>query len=131
MTNEIKEILDFLSSENYYIQDIDCKFKRLYLDEVNKLLDYITNLQEKIDQYENPDDMGLFYMWLDTKAKDKIKKLQEENEKLLKKSYSDDVRITKATEYINDRVEDINNGGNESEYRSIVYINKILQGEDK
>lgn len=47
MNNEIKEILEFLSNENYYIQDIDCKFKRLYLDEVKTLLDYITNLEEE------------------------------------------------------------------------------------
>lgn len=38
--------------------------------------DKITNLQQKIDQYENPDDYTLFYMWLDEKAKDKIKELQ-------------------------------------------------------
>ncbi len=52
MNNEIKEILEFLSNENYYIQDIDCKFKRLYLDEVKTLLDYITNLQEEKDKYK-------------------------------------------------------------------------------
>ena len=32
--------------------------------------------------YENPDDMTLFYMWLDEKAKDKIKQLQEERKTL-------------------------------------------------
>ena len=48
----------------------------------NTILDYITNLQEKVNQYENPDDMTLFYMWLDEKAKDKMKQLQKENERL-------------------------------------------------
>lgn len=50
--------------------------------QASKLLDYITNLQEKVDQYENPKDYTLFYMWLDEKAKDKMKELQQENERL-------------------------------------------------
>ena len=37
----------------------------------------IRDLQEKINTYENPEDMTLFYMWLDTKAKDKMKDLQQ------------------------------------------------------
>lgn len=49
---------------------------------VDHIIDYITNLQEKVNQYENPDDLTLFYMWLDVKAKDKMKQLQEENERL-------------------------------------------------
>lgn len=53
-----------------------------YNDTTDKILDYITNLQQKTEQYENPDDMTLFYMWLDEKAKDKMKQLQEENERL-------------------------------------------------
>lgn len=66
----------------------------------------LTNLQQKIEQYENPDDMTLFYMWLDTKAKDKIKELQEENKRLFKekldiqKDFTN--RIYKAIEYIKD-----------------------------
>ena len=47
-------------------------------EKVFKFKDYITNLQQKVEQYENPDDMTLFYMWLDEKAKDKMKQLQEE-----------------------------------------------------
>lgn len=50
----------------------------------NVVLDYITNLQEKVNQYENPDDMTLMFMWCDEKAKDKIKQLQEENERYKK-----------------------------------------------
>ena len=68
MTNEIKEILEDLETE--------------YPSLTRKLRDYITNLQEKVEQYENPDDMTLFYMWLDEKAKDKMKQLQEENKRL-------------------------------------------------
>lgn len=70
MKDEIKEILFLLHND------------RLTDSGKRKLVDYITNLQEKVNQYENPDDMTLFYMWLDEKAKDKIKQLQEENERL-------------------------------------------------
>lgn len=39
-------------------------------------------LKEKINQYENPDDLTLFYMWLDEKAKDKMKQLKERTQYL-------------------------------------------------
>ena len=73
MNNEIKEILARLSR---YVITPDVRH------DFDDLLDYITNLQEKVEQYEDPDDLTLFYMWLDEKAKDKMKKLQEENERL-------------------------------------------------
>ena len=47
-----------------------------------------------------------------------ITNLQEENEKLLKKSYSDDVRITKAIEYIEDNI----CGGSISNARNLLNI---------
>lgn len=75
MNNDIKEILDNLQYGGF------C-WKRIYDEEIKKILDYITNLQQKVEQYENPDDLTLFYMWLDEKAKDKMKALQEENERL-------------------------------------------------
>lgn len=40
-------------------------------------------------------------------------------------------RINKAIEYIEHRQEDINNGGNEHEYKSNEFIMNILKGEDK
>ena len=106
MNDEIKEILSF---------DVNADYKRLSIDEITILKDYITNLQEKINQYENPDDLTLFYMWLDEKAKDKMKELQttvnnckeenegykQEREKLfgtiheLQKSYEKLERMTK------------------------------------
>ena len=52
------------------------------LKQINLLLSYIEQLEKKIDQYENPDDLTLFYMWLDTKAKDKIKQLEKRNKEL-------------------------------------------------
>lgn len=68
-------------------------------------------LKDKINQYENPDDLTLFYMWLDEKTKDKIKELEEENKRLKEEymllsnasdEYEDKLqdRINKAIEYI-------------------------------
>lgn len=49
MSDEIKEILDNLKNENNY--QVDCNdgsaFKELFANEINLLLDYITNLQEE------------------------------------------------------------------------------------
>lgn len=42
----------------------------------------IKELQQKVQQYENPDDLTLFYMWLDAKAKDKMKELETINTSL-------------------------------------------------
>lgn len=42
----------------------------------------VENLQHKVDEYENPDDMTLFYMWLDTKAKDKLKAWETNKEEV-------------------------------------------------
>lgn len=74
MKDEIKEHM-----QNCVDREESCL---LNSDNTKLLLDYITNLQEKVNQYENPDDLTLFYMWLDVKAKDKMKQLQEENERL-------------------------------------------------
>jgi len=46
-------------------------------DTVKNFVSYIEQLEKKVDQYENPDDLTLFYMWLDTKAKDKMKQLEK------------------------------------------------------
>ena len=47
----------------------------------------IRDLQEKINTYENPEDLTLFYMWIDNKAKDKLKQyksvIDEVNEEII------------------------------------------------
>ena len=40
-----------------------------------ELLEEIERLNKKIEQYENPEDMTLMFMWCDEKAKDEIKRL--------------------------------------------------------
>lgn len=77
MNNEIKEIKT-IGQLLYYVET-EAKAK--------ELIDYITNLQNEnerfrmqLNTYENPDDLTLFYMWLDEKAKDKMKELQQKYE---------------------------------------------------
>lgn len=79
MNNEVKEIIDMFTKykDDWYSFEYKLKPKQCVA-----VLDYITNIEQKVEQYENPDDMTLFYMWLDAKAKDKMKQIQEENERL-------------------------------------------------
>lgn len=54
----------------------------VYFGDYKKLQTENQQLKEKINQYENPDDLTLFYMWLDEKAKDKMKQLQSTLEEI-------------------------------------------------
>lgn len=114
MDDELKEILEEVNTiiDNTYYNEEYSYFK---VSHISELIDYITNLQQKVEQYENPDDLTLFYMWIDEKAKDKMKELQQENERLkdeletmtftakVKQEAIDALikRIDKAIEYIN------------------------------
>lgn len=80
MKDGIKEILENLKNKSFGEYELEYVDDVISRKDIKLLLDYITNLQEKVNQYENPDDLTLFYMWLDVKAKDKIKQLQQENE---------------------------------------------------
>lgn len=94
MNNEsIKEILEDVKRHLDYVDATkQCSIRD---NEMRIMYDYITNLQtiekeysavlsenaeleQKINQYENPDDLTLFYMWSDGKVKNKMKQLQEE-----------------------------------------------------
>lgn len=106
-------------------------------EEMDNLWNYITNLQEKVKQYEEPNDMTLFYMWLDEKAKDKMKQLEKENQRLKENNQNMQVemarsweRIDKAIEFINKLQEndDIEIWREDGYYAYILYI---LRGEDK
>ena len=46
-------------------------------DYIEKLEEENKQLKEKINTYENPEDMTLMFMWCDEKAKYKIKQLKE------------------------------------------------------
>ena len=50
MTNEIKEILDYLKDKKAYAINEFGAHKELTPEENNKLVHYITNLQQRIDK---------------------------------------------------------------------------------
>lgn len=55
----------------------------------------IEKLNKKIEQYENPEDMTLMFMWCDEKAKDEIKRLNNiinGMEKFFKYAYDNEVK---------------------------------------
>jgi phage shock protein A len=70
MKDEIKEILEFKENADY---------KKLSVDEIKILEDYITNLQEDLD-YQRQAEID--YNKKHTKLMRKYKKLQQENERL-------------------------------------------------
>ena len=74
----------------------------------------IARLNERINDYENPDDMTLMFMWCDEKAKDKIKDLQ--------------TKIDKAIELAKIRIESCNAGLSNAE-TSIVSKHSLLRLE--
>ena len=77
---EIEELLNMLKKcaredkATLKLNEIACK----------TILSYIEQLENKVDQYENPDDLTLFYMWINEKAKDKMKQLENNRDKALK-----------------------------------------------
>lgn len=82
------------------VEDLKIANDNLY--SANKMLEKeIERLNKKIEQYENPEDMTLMFMWCDEKAKDEIKRLNNiinkgieainvyQNEKTLSVGYQD------------------------------------------
>lgn len=174
MNNEIKEIISMSADEDIEIKYMNEKGAYVYKNiDIYELLDYITNLQtieqqysailsenaelenkitnlqEKVDQYENPDDMTLFYMWLDEKAKDKMKQLQEDKkdlregwqqevydkDEILHNWYVAQGKIEKAIEYIKEnKIEGFDEDGYSDAYYDYIYVRdllNILEGVDK
>ena len=101
----IKEVCSCLAILNQLqeegIVNIDLKTTRATIN-VDKTTEYLENqnveLQQRLKNYEDPEDLALMFMYCDEKAKDKIKDLQN--------------RINKAIEYIKqcEEYEDCYNG---------------------
>ena len=118
------------------LKDIEEKFK-IQID-VDIIQDYywqvleekdkeIERLNKKIEQYENPEDMTLMFMWCDEKAKDEIKRLNNiinEIEKELNKDFNTYMTGNRQNGKI------YKAGANN--YRMHIYLRfKKLKGEDK
>lgn len=140
MNEEIKEILDRLKDEDDYIEEYGFRYKRIALDDVWYLLDYITNLQQDLDKANDIIEKDRQFnkgRLLD------IAKLKEENEELnrmceiySKSLYNAELtdyksRTDKAIEEIK-RVLDIwENKPNEIATLDLEYLLNILQGSDE
>ena len=82
-------------------------------------------LKEKINTYENPEDLTLMFMYCNEKAKDKIKELQATNESLtsLVNSCQKEIRQLKAE---NHRLEYNEKILLKREETAINYINQVI-----
>lgn len=74
------------------------------------------HLRTQVNAYENPNDLTLFYMWLDEKAKDKIKQLEN-----IRKE---------AIEFINEWLFEAGGNGADMDYDTIVDLLNILNKGD-
>lgn len=79
MSNEIKEILDYLKNNTFIPDETKRKYKILHRDEVKKLLDYITNLQQRIEYLERSNNRREENI---TSLQDECTELEQENERL-------------------------------------------------
>lgn len=97
----INKYIDELE-ENYKLSELWCKSQQ-----ENK------QLKDKINTYENPEDLTLMFMYCDEKAKDKIKGLKEV--------------IDEAREYVNNHIHQETFTG----YMDSYELKKLLQILDK
>lgn len=82
MNDEIKEILDWLKDEDIYVEDYGFQYKRISLKEIKQLLDYITNLQQELQ--EANDSVEWWSNRFKAVERDN-RELTQENEELKKK----------------------------------------------
>ena len=85
-----KEIYEELANGFLHHSMVDAMYFKIkdLQQKVEQLEKENEQLRTQVNTYENPDDLTLFYMWLDEKAKDKIKQLEnirKEAIELLKK----------------------------------------------
>ena len=109
------------------------------LEKANK---EIERLNKKIEQYENPEDMTLMFMWCDEKAKDEIKRLNNIIENITTMTVNGDrtqikntaqYKIDKAIEYIESYINQFNGVYPiaDMRYLDLHKLLDILKGEDK
>lgn len=108
MSETLKDLLEYLQNKidsgehkifyndlGWDIKTIDC------INAINEQQEEIERLNKKIEQYENPEDMTLMFMWCDEKAKDEIKRLnniiKEVREYITYWHYRNDFRINSFT----------------------------------
>ena len=81
-------------------------------DKIHEQYIEIQELNKKIEQYENPEDMTLMFMWCDEKAKDEIKRLNNIINELEKDMNRDDLSYVE-TQYVLDKIKELKGENNE------------------
>lgn len=127
MTNEIKEIIEYLKDKNIYIEEHDYCYKRLSLEECNTISNYITNLQEEIKEWEYIQDIQnkreYRKRYLEERRKEDPTLLYPDYDEIYKRFFEQRDRIDKALKFI--KLHDLYHPTNE-----FILIN-ILQGNNK
>ena len=86
-------------------------------------------LNELCNKYENPDDLTLFYMWIDEKAKDKMKELEIKYDKALTDLVQESHKRMELEERINRAIAYIEAGKcyeNKEIEKAVKYIQDML-----
>ena len=104
MNDEAKEIIEYLKDEHIYVEDFGYSYKRLSLDENKVLLDYITNLQEEIKEWEYIQDIQdqreYHKKYLEERRKEQPNLLYPDYDEIYKRFFELRDRINKAVGYI-------------------------------
>lgn len=102
--------------------------KELY-KEIEQLQKENKQLKEKLNKYENPDDMTLMYMWCDEKVKDENKQLQDQLNQALKDYGKELQKNSKAIEFIDDWLFNVAGNGAEMSCKDVIKIKEKLNGD--
>lgn len=73
-----------MNKEEIKNEFINCIESSLTLNLAISVLEDREELKAKVEQYENPKDLTLMYMYCDEKAKDKIKELEKDIKNLVR-----------------------------------------------
>lgn len=113
--------------------------QKLKADDVIILQKYIENLEkenqklkDRLNTYENPEDLTLMFMYCDEKAKDKIKCLEQENQQLKEHLHQKEDIIDKVIKWIENDYYSMNTTDIDSIFvrnNKLVQIRKFLKGD--
>lgn len=86
ISKEDKEFIDCTHRNTELLEELE-EEKRINVEDlktIDRQQEIIQELREKLDKYENPEDMTLMMMWATEKVKDENKQLKEKIDKVTK-----------------------------------------------
>ena len=90
LKQENKQLKEMFEDSKTFSKQFLYKHNKNLLDANERLYQENQRLKEKINTYENPEDLTLMFMYCDEKAKDKIKQLKEKVDYLKNKCENKD-----------------------------------------